>query len=110
MSKKNLFVFLFSLIVAVSSVAAEPVEADGKEQVRILFIGNSFAFRHDVPLLVKGVLEEGQPGLSVHVECVFYGGQDMFRHWTCYCSQSFLEQHSITRDAIRGRIQKCRIS
>jgi hypothetical protein len=101
---KNLFVFLFSLIVAASGVAAERTEADGKERVSILFIGNSFTFRHDLPLLVKGVLEEGQPGLSVHVERVVYGGQDMFRHWTYYCSQSLLEQHTITRDAIRGRI------
>jgi hypothetical protein len=38
------------------------------EEITILFLGNSFTFRHDLKELVKGVFEEGQPGLTVNVE------------------------------------------
>jgi len=54
------------------------------KEINILFIGNSFTFRHDLPELVKTVVEEGQPDLTVNVDVVGYGGQDLFRHYEYY--------------------------
>jgi len=36
------------------------------EEINILFMGNSFTYRHDLAKLVKQVFEEGQPDLTVN--------------------------------------------
>ena len=59
------------------------------KEINMLFMGNSFTFRHDLPQLVRQVLEEGQPDLTVNVERIVYGGQDMFRHHDLYFSGRF---------------------
>ena len=46
------------------------------KEINILFMGNSFTLRHDLPRLVKQVFEEGQPGLTVNVEQITYGAED----------------------------------
>ncbi|RMD75122.1 MAG: hypothetical protein D6820_15320, partial [Lentisphaerae bacterium] len=84
------------------------IDADGPagEEINMLFIGNSFTARHHLPLLVKKVIEEGNPGLTVHVQPLTYGGQDLFKYWTYYFSQSFVEQSTITNAIIDQRIRK----
>lgn len=77
--------------------------ADAKE-INILFMGNSFTFRHDLPELVKQVFEEGQPGLTVNVERIVYGGQDLFRHHDLYFSETFVRLNSITPGEIEDKI------
>ena len=59
-------------------------------QINMLFMGNSFTFRHDLPELVKTVFEQGQPDLTVNVEKIVYGGQGMFQHHDLYFSESML--------------------
>ncbi|MFC1761099.1 hypothetical protein ACFL6U_03365 [Planctomycetota bacterium] len=66
------------------------------KEINMLFMGNSFTFRHDLPELVKQVFEEGQPNLTVNVERIVYGGQDLFRHHDLYFSETFVRLHSIT--------------
>lgn len=81
----------------------------GAKEINILFIGNSFTFRHDLPELVKTVFEEGQPDLTVNVDIVGYGGQDLFRHHDLYFSQSAVRLSSITIpeiEAYREQIQE----
>lgn len=78
-------IFLFALFPSL----------EGKE-INMLFIGNSFTARHDIPKLVKEVFEEGQPDLTVNVEKVIYGGQDQFRHHDLYHSGNFVRFNSIT--------------
>lgn len=77
-----------------------------EEEVNILFLGNSFTFRHELPNLVETVLEEGDPETNVNVTRVTYGGQNMFKHSTYYFSQSFIEQSTITNEEIAARIEK----
>jgi hypothetical protein len=77
-----------------------------KDEVNILFLGNSFTFRHELPNLVETVLEEGDPETNVNVTRVTYGGQNMFKHSTYYFSQSFIEQSTITNEEITARIGK----
>jgi hypothetical protein len=71
------------------------VSAESKE-INILFIGNSFTYRHDLPGLVKTVFEEGHPDLKVNVAKIVYGGQDLFRHYEFYFSQSTVRRNTIT--------------
>ena len=66
------------------------------QEINILFMGNSFTFRHDLPKLVKQVFEEGQPDLTVNVEQIIYGGQDLFRHHDLYFSETAVRLNSIT--------------
>ncbi len=66
------------------------------QEINILFMGNSFTFRHDLPKLVEQVFEEGQPDLTVNVEQIVYGGQDLFRHHDLYFSETAVRLNSIT--------------
>ncbi|MDF1659999.1 MAG: hypothetical protein P1U58_20455, partial [Verrucomicrobiales bacterium] len=78
------------------------------EDIDILFLGNSFTNRHDVPDLVEAILEDGDPDTNINVSRVIYGGQNMFKHSSYYFSQSFLEQSTITNEEIEARIAKMR--
>jgi|JI10StandDraft_1071094.scaffolds.fasta_scaffold1265726_1 hypothetical protein len=51
----------------------------GKTELRILFVGNSFTSRNDVPGLVKSMAE--QRDLACSVELVSKGGASLKRHW-----------------------------
>ena len=82
------------------------VFAEQQKQINILFVGNSFTFRHNLNLLVEDLFEEGQPGLNVHTERLVYGGQDMYHHATFYFSQTFIEQSTIDRETVEERIRK----
>ncbi len=92
------FLLLAGLITSGSCIAGD--------DVNILFLGNSFTYRHEMPDLVERVLEEGDPETNVNVTRVTYGGQNMFKHSTYYYSQSFIEQSTITNEEITARIEK----
>ncbi len=81
------------LIIGLLLASLATVEA---KEINMLFMGNSFTFRHDLPQLVKQVFEEGQPDLTVNVEQIVYGGQDMFRHHDLYFSETMVRLNSIT--------------
>jgi hypothetical protein len=59
-----------------------------------------------LPSLVKRVFEEGQPGLTVNAQQVVAGGQNIFKHSTCYYSQTILKQSTFTDEEIGARIAK----
>ena len=96
----RILVFITTVIVLLAPAFGE------QEDVNILFLGNSFTFRHDLDQLVKKVIEEGQPGLKVHAERVVYGGMSMYQHSELFFSQTFIEQHTIKDQTIRDRIQQ----
>jgi hypothetical protein len=75
-------------------------------EMNILFIGNSYTFRHELPTLVKTVFEEGQPGLTINVADVTYGGQRLWMHWEFCNTKTFIEQHVISNTEIKARIQE----
>lgn len=103
--KKVKFAIVLAALMSLTACAGENSTL-GKKEINMLFIGNSFTFRHDLPDRVKQVIEEGQPGLTVNVDRVVYGGQNMFKHSTYYFSQSFIEQSTISDDVIQERIAK----
>jgi len=85
--------FILAVIGMLLLASLGAVEA---KEINMLFMGNSFTFRHDLPKLVKQVFEEGQPDLTVNVERIVYGGQDMFRHHDLYFSETAVRLNSIT--------------
>lgn len=95
---------LFIILLLVFSTSTAIAKAEEKEELNILFIGNSFTARHDLSNLVKKVFEEGKPGLKVNVSTVIYGGQSLFQHTEYYYSQTFLEQRNIDVGTIMNRI------
>ncbi len=88
-----------SLLLLPASAAEE-----ANRETRILFLGNSYTARHDIPGIVERILEEGDPTTDVQVQRVIYGGQNMFKHSTYYFSQSFIEQREITKVQLNDRI------
>ncbi len=95
---------VLGMLLSVFAGAAGQAQTQHDSQLNILFIGNSFTYRHDLPALVKTVCVEGQPGLKVNTRYVVYGGQNLFTHWTYFRSQTFLELSTITREVIEERI------
>ncbi|MHC4995900.1 MAG: hypothetical protein ACYTGQ_12700, partial [Planctomycetota bacterium] len=89
---------VIGLLIMSSLGAVEAKEAN------ILFMGNSFTYRHDLAKLVKQVFEEGQPGLTVNIEQIIYGGQDLFRHHDLYFSETAVRLNSITVSEIDDKI------
>ena len=73
--------------------------------MNILFIGNSFTFRHDLNLLVEELVHEGKPDINIYTERVVSGGQSLFQHAEYYFSQTFIEQSTITNEEIQRRIE-----
>ena len=100
------FFILFASLILLTGVRGEASIFGDQKELNVLFIGNSFTARHNLSGLVKEVLEEGQPGLSVNVQALTYGGQDLFRHWTYFFSHSFIEQQDLSDETLRDRIEK----
>jgi len=90
------YFLLFSLFSRVSF-------AKDSETVNMLFIGNSFTFRHDLPQLVKTVVEEGT-GMNVYAEYQTFGGRSMFQHYRHHLAHTFIEQTNLTDADIDNRI------
>ncbi len=97
---------LIHLLLALLALPVITPAEETKQEISILFLGNSYTNRHDIPDLVEAILEEGDPTTEVTVERVIYGGQNMFKHSTYYFSQSVLEQSTITDAEIEARIAK----
>jgi hypothetical protein len=77
-----------------------------QEEINILFIGNSFTFRHDLNLLVEEIVHEGHPNLNLYTERSVYGGQSLFHHTEYYYTQTFIEQSTIEDAEIQRRIKE----
>ncbi|MEM6278371.1 MAG: hypothetical protein AAF733_02760 [Verrucomicrobiota bacterium] len=94
------FLFFPALCLAICT------EFASAKDISILFLGNSYTNRHDIPDLVEAILEEGDPETDIKVSRIIYGGQNMFKHSSYYFSQSFLEQSTITEEELKERIKK----
>ena len=50
------------------------------EKLNVLFIGNSYTARHKLANVVKAMAEAGNPGLTVDITQVIYGGRRLVDH------------------------------
>ena len=102
MDRSNSYILILLLMLAVNF----SIMAQDKNEINILFIGNSFTARHDLSSLVKEVIEEGKPELTVNVMPIIYGGQSLFQHTEYYFSETFIEMNTIQNSTIHQRIAK----
>jgi len=49
--------------------------------VRLLFIGNSYTARHDLPKLIAEMAASATPPTRIESELIFAGGASLRRHW-----------------------------
>ncbi|MBI4975960.1 MAG: hypothetical protein HZC28_00665 [Spirochaetes bacterium] len=66
--------------------------------VNMLFIGNSFTMRHELPAIVGALLEEGDAGTAVKTEIVGYGGKSLFHFWELFHSYNRLKVASFSQN------------
>ena len=95
---------IFFISIALLSQAVSLLRAQEEEGINMLFIGNSFTFRHDLNLLIEEIVHEGKPNLNIYTERSVYGGQSMFQHASYYFSQTFIEESTIEDAEIERRI------
>lgn len=73
-----------------SNLAAE--NATQSSTLNVLFIGNSYTARHNLPQVVKAMAEAGNPKLTFNATSVIYGGGDWstIGGWGLRTSSSFM--------------------
>ena len=72
--------------------------------INILFLGNSFTYRHEIPQLVKTVFEEGHPEWQINTTRLTYGGKNLFHHHKMYHSETKLREGTVTAAEIEAAI------
>jgi len=75
-------------LVPGGSAAAPP------QTLTVLFIGNSFTARHTLSAVVKAMAEAGNPGLTLEVTTLLYGGRTLKDHWRLG-TQNFVNQTTV---------------
>ncbi len=50
-------------------------------EFRVLFVGNSYTTRNDMPTLVARLLEASMPGMRVKADVLAFGGASLAAHW-----------------------------
>jgi len=101
MNKKNMMNNrIFRIVVLWSMLSVSLFSAEKS----ILFIGNSFTMRHDIPKLVKTLLEEGDRENTVKTEIVGYGGRNLFCHWEMCRSYNRLKANNLTKEQWESEI------
>ena len=73
---KRSFSLLLLFIIAISCI--QPKE---KDEIRILFIGNSYTYYNSSPALVKALIQEKFPDLIVEIQLISGGGMTLADHW-----------------------------
>lgn len=69
-----------SLLIAIFGLTAAPVRAQEPADVRVLFIGNSFTYYHDLPRMIAELAKAGKQRTLVH-DRETPGGCTLEKHW-----------------------------
>jgi hypothetical protein len=99
----------FSLLLAwlVPLACAADPEPSAPEPLRVLFIGNSFTFRHDLPALVARFAATGEVKRTVQTTAITYGGHILKQHWQLH-SQNWVRWHELTEDEVNRSLGELR--
>lgn len=73
---KRSFSLLLLLVLALSCLQIED-----KDEIRILFIGNSYTYYNSTPELVKAFIQEKFPEQEVKTQLISGGGMTLADHW-----------------------------
>lgn len=81
---------LFFLVV-LSMLSLHSLSAAERQSIKLLFYGNSFTGMHNIPLLVKQVVESGQPEVEVDWMAALHGGSRLEYQWESKGNQLYLQ-------------------
>ncbi len=56
------------------------------KKVRMLFIGNSFTTKNDLPTLLSAIAKAGK-GITIESKIISAGGASLRRHWNRRCRE-----------------------
>ncbi len=90
------FVLLLSIAAGSYHVSAADTANTAEDTLNVLFVGNSYTARHNLANVVKAMAEEGNPGLTMNVTTVIYGGRTLADHWRLGTA-NIVKQHALTR-------------
>src|SRR5437899_560095 len=81
MNRRILLGFLATVaLLALSTPAAQPQEGKAKDEINVLFIGNSLTYGNDLPKMIAALAKAGkQP--SMYHERETPGGCTFEKHW-----------------------------
>jgi hypothetical protein len=85
------------VLLEMGAISALAVEM--KPTVNILFFGNSYTHRHEMPSVVEALAESAGSDRDVYVKYVTYGGKTMEFHWGCR-SQDWIALSQLTVEGI----------
>lgn len=71
--------------------------------IKMLFIGNSFTQKHNIPDQVRDFAERGNPGLEMESMRVIYGGSQAERHWNNYGTTNLLNLSALKREDLEKK-------
>src|SRR5215472_9571731 len=63
-------------------------------EVEILFIGNSYTSRNNLPRLLVDLAAQGDQPRAVHTESIVAGGASLRRHWNAGKARQVIERRS----------------
>lgn len=98
---------ILSFLICLSPLGTSAPVAAGDNSLNVLFVGNSFTARHNLPQVVKAMAEAGQPGRKFEVTTVIYGGRTLKDHWRLG-TQNFVRLASLTPAEEQAEIQSLR--
>jgi hypothetical protein len=60
------------------------------DHFRVLFVGNSYTTRNDMPMMLKQLATASDPGVRLEIEVVAFGGASLAAHWNKGDVQNYL--------------------
>jgi hypothetical protein len=69
------------LFVLTTLHSADAQQKRGPSNPRVLFVGNSYTFRNNLPDLIKNLAKSGKTKHSIEVEMIATGGATLEEHW-----------------------------
>lgn len=98
------FICVFSLSGSDRLEAEEATLSDNKkEQLDVLFIGNSYTARHNLAELVTKMAVAGNPNLTMKASTVIYGGRTLADHWRLG-TQNIVRRHELTKSEQKATV------
>lgn len=100
--KQNVITLVIAAMALLYLPSAYTAETQ-KKPFEVLFIGNSYTARHNLSQVVKAMAEAGNPGLTMNVSTIIYGGRTLADHWRLG-TQNFVSLATLTEKEEKSTI------
>lgn len=76
----------------VAACAGSPFEAEPRQHLDVLFIGNSYTFYNDMPKMLEQVAIDAGKGRTINTSMAVQGGASLQNHWLRGLAQDSIEK------------------